>query len=151
VTPRVFASVDDFRAAVGEELGTSPWLTVDQDMIDTFGKITRDEQWIHVDTERAITGPYGGTVAHGYLTLSLLPSFGWEIYTVEGVSMGLNYGLDSVRFPSPVRSGSRIRAAATLTDARESSSGTRFVVRFVVEIEGQTKPACVAHTVRILA
>ena len=149
-TPRKFLSVDAFRAAVGEELGTSPWTTIDQEMIDAFAKVTRDEQWIHVDAERAAAGPFGGTIAHGYLTLSLLPSFGWQIYTVEGVKMGVNYGLDSVRFPHPVVVNSRVRAVATLTDARATPSGTRFVVRFVVEIEGETKPACVADTVRIL-
>ena len=149
--PRIFESVDAFRAAVGPELGTSGWTTVDQTMIDEFARVTRDEQWIHVDTERAASGPYGGTIAHGYLTLSLLPSMGWQIYTVEGVKMGVNYGLDSVRFPAPVRAGARIRATATLTDAQDTATGTRFVVRFAVEVEGQSKPVCVADTVRVLA
>ena len=149
-TPRIFESVDAFRAAVGEKLGTSPWITIGQEMIDAFAKVTHDEQWIHVDAERAAAGPFGGTIAHGYLTLSLLPSFGWQIYTVEGIKMGVNYGLDSVRFPHPVVVDSRIRAVATLTDAQTTPSGTRFVVRFVVEIEGETKPACVADTVQLL-
>ncbi len=142
--------MDDFSAAVGEELGISPWVTIDQEMVDAFAQLTRDQQWIHVDVERAAAGPYGGTIAHGYLTLSLLPSFGWQAYTVKGVEMGVNYGLDSVRFPHPVVVGSRIRAVATLTDVQNTPSGRRFVVRFVVEIEGQTKPACVADTVRLL-
>lgn len=148
--PRVFRSVGDFADALGEELGTSPWLTIDQEMIDGFAEITRDHQWIHVDPVRAAAGSYGATIAHGYLTLSLLPSLGWQIYTVEGVEMGVNYGLDSVRFPSPVVVGSRIRATATLTGVQDARVGKRFVVRFVVEVEGSDKPACVADTVRVL-
>ncbi len=148
--PRVFRSVDAFADAVGEELGTSPWLTIDQSMVDAFADVTRDHQWIHVDPVRAATGRYGATIAHGYLTLSLLPSLGWQIYTVEGVDMGVNYGLDSVRFPSPVVVGSRIRAVATLTGVQDAPAGRKFVVRFVVEVEGSDKPACVADTVRIL-
>ncbi|ANY21866.1 MaoC family dehydratase [Gordonia terrae] len=148
--PRVFPSVEAFADAVGEELGISPWLIVDQGMVDAFADVTRDHQWIHVDPVRAGEGPYGATIAHGYLTLSLLPSMGWQIYTVEGVQMGVNYGLDSVRFPAPVPVGSRIRAVATLTDVQDATTGTRFTVRFVVEIEGADKPACVADTVRVL-
>ncbi|MFE0748895.1 MaoC family dehydratase [Gordonia sp. NPDC058843] len=149
-SPRVFRSVDAFADSVGEELGTSRWLTIDQKMVDDFADATRDHQWIHVDPVRAAAGRYGATIAHGYLTLSLLPSFGWQIYSVEGVDMGVNYGLDSVRFPSPVVVGSRIRATATLTDVQDTRAGKRFVVRFVVHVEGSNKPACVADTIRIL-
>jgi acyl dehydratase len=149
--PRVFDSLDDFKAAAGEEIGTSEWITVDQDRINTFADATDDHQWIHVDPERAAQGPFGGTIAHGYLTLSLLPAFGEQIYDVRGLAFGMNYGANKVRFPSPVPVDSRLRATATLKETTDIAIGTQCVVTFVIEIEGSEKPACVAEVVFVLA
>ncbi|CAM5568257.1 hypothetical protein SALBM311S_02041 [Streptomyces alboniger] len=110
--PRIFTSADDLKAAVGEQLGYTDWLEVDQKRIDLFAEATGDHQWIHVDPERAASGPFGTTIAHGYLTLSLLPLFGPQLIKVEGVKMGVNYGTNKVRFPPRSRSGSRRRATA---------------------------------------
>jgi len=146
---RTFTSVEDLKSAVGEELGTTEWLTVDQSRVDRFAEATDDHQWIHVDEGRAKDGPFGGTIAHGYLTLSLLPRFTWELYTIEGTKAGINYGLNRVRFIHPVRVGSRIRSTATLTTVDEVPSGAQLVVshRVDVEVEGTPKPACVAETI----
>ena len=146
---RTFTSVEDLKRAVGEELGTTEWLTVDQSRVDRFAEATDDHQWIHVDEGRAKDGPFGGTIAHGYLTLSLLPRFTWELYTIEGTKAGINYGLNRVRFIHPVRVGSRIRSTATLTTVDEVPSGAQLVVshRVDVEVEGTPKPACVAETI----
>src|ERR1700734_3560210 len=111
---RIFHNLDEFAKAAGPELGASDWLTVDQERIDEFAEATGDHQWIHVDPERAAAGPFGTTVAHGFLTLSLVPYFSTQLRSVEGVRMGINYGLDRVRFPTPVPVGSRLRARATL-------------------------------------
>ncbi|KPC87575.1 dehydratase, partial [Streptomyces sp. NRRL WC-3753] len=107
--PRIFASVDELRAAVGEQLGHTDWLEIEQKRIDQFAEATGDHQWIHVDPEQAKEGPFGTTIAHGYLTLSLLPVFGPQLISVEGVRMGVNYGVNKVRFPAPVPVGSRLR------------------------------------------
>jgi acyl dehydratase len=146
---RTFTSVEDLKNAVGEELGTTEWLTVDQSRVDRFAEATDDHQWIHVDEGRAKDGPFGGTIAHGYLTLSLLPRFTWELYTIEGTKAGINYGLNRVRFIHPVRVGSRIRSTATLTTVDEVPSGAQLVVshRVDVEVEGTPKLACVAETI----
>ncbi len=149
--PRVFDSLDDFKAAAGEELGTSEWITVDQERINTFADATGDHQWIHVDPERAATGPFGGTIAHGYLTLSLLPAFGEQIYAVNDLAFGMNYGANKVRFPSPVPVDSRLRATATLKETTDIAIGTQCVVGFVIEIDGSEKPACVAEVVFVMA
>jgi acyl dehydratase len=109
---RTFISVEELQQAVGEELGSSDWLLIEQSRVDLFAEATDDHQWIHVDAERAADGPFGGTIAHGYLTLSLLPRFGKEIYTVENMRTGINYGLNRVRFIHPVRVGSRVRSTA---------------------------------------
>ncbi|WP_299577150.1 MaoC family dehydratase [uncultured Williamsia sp.] len=146
----VFTGVDEVVAAVGTHLGHGDWMTVTQDRIDLFADATGDHQWIHVDPERAADGPYGGTIAHGYLTLSLIPALGADLMRVEGVSMTINYGLEKVRFPSPVRSGSRVRVAAEIVDAVRTDTGARTTTRFTVEIDGATKPACVADSVRVL-
>ncbi len=147
---RHFAGLEEFRNACGEELGTSDWLEIDQDRIDAFADATEDRQWIHVDPDRAAQGPFGATIAHGYLTLSLIPLLGRAAFAVDGLQLTINYGLESVRFPQPVVVGSRIRARASLIAIEDVAAGTRAVVRFVIEIEGKGKPACVADSVRLL-
>jgi acyl dehydratase len=146
---RTFASLDEFVAAKGEDLGTSSWHEISQDRVNAFADATGDHQWIHVDVERAASGPFGGTIAHGYLTVSLLPVFMMEIYRVENLTMGINYGLDRVRFPAPVPVGSRIRATATLTDVKQTHLGVLAHIRLRVEVEGQAKAACVADTLSL--
>lgn len=148
---RVFDTLDDFIAAAGEELGTSDWVTVTQDQINMFADATGDHQWIHVDPERAAEGPFGTTIAHGYLTLSLLPVFSAQIYDVKGLSMGVNYGANKVRFPNPVPVDSRLRATATLKETAEIPIGTQAVITFVVEREGAEKPALIAEVVYVMA
>jgi acyl dehydratase len=144
---RTFASLDELRAAVGEELGTSDWLEVDQKRIDLFAEATGDHQWIHVDPEEAATGPFGTTIAHGYLTLSLIPQFTFSLLKVEGVKMGVNYGVNKVRFPSPVPVGSRLRASSRLAEVTEVPGGAQIVTVVTIEREGGDKPVCVAETV----
>lgn len=148
---RVFDSLDDFKAAAGEELGTSEWVTVTQEQINTFADATGDHQWIHVDPERAATGPFGGTIAHGYLTLSLLPVFAEQIYSIGGLAFGMNYGANKVRFPSPVPVDSRLRATATLVSTNDIAIGTQGIVNFVIEREGADKPVCIAEVVYVMA
>ncbi|MCP3770596.1 MULTISPECIES: MaoC family dehydratase [unclassified Streptomyces] len=145
--PRIFTSVDDLRAAVGEQLGYTDWLEVDQKRIDLFAEATGDHQWIHVDPERAAAGPFGTTIAHGYLTLALLPLFGPQLLSVEGVRMGVNYGTNKVRFPAPVPVGSRVRATAKVTAVDEVEGGVQVTTAFTVEREGGDKPVCVAESV----
>lgn len=123
--PRIFTSVDDLKAAVGEQLGYTDWLEIDQKRIDLFAEATGDHQWIHVDPEKAAKGPFGTTIAHGYLTLSLLPLFGPQLLSVEGVTMGVNYGTNKVRFPAPVPAGSRLRATATISSVEEVQGACR--------------------------
>jgi acyl dehydratase len=145
--PRVFTSAEELRAAVGEQLGHSDWLEVDQKRIDLFAEATGDHQWIHVDPERAATGPFRTTIAHGYLTLSLLPLFVPQIMRVEGMRMGVNYGTNKVRFPSPVPVGSRLRATAALKGVEDAGGGVQVTAVVTVEREGGEKPACVAESV----
>ena len=147
---RTFTTLDELGDAVGEELGTSDWVTIDQEQVDRFAEATGDHQWIHVDVERAEAGPFGGTIAHGYLTLSLLPVLGSAVFSLETPGAKLNYGLNKVRFPSPVRVGSRIRDAVSVADVTDLPSGKQLTLRHVVEIEGEAKPACVAETVVLL-
>ena len=144
--PAVFASAQALREAVGRCLGPTEWLVVDQSRIDTFADATGDHQWIHVDPVRAESGPFKGTIAHGYLTLALVNLFLPQLVAVTGASMGINYGCDRVRFPSAVRSGSRIRAAAEIKSVEDVQSGVQLMIRVTVEIEGGSKPACVADT-----
>ncbi|MCQ4041766.1 MaoC family dehydratase [Streptantibioticus rubrisoli] len=144
---RVFTSVDELRAAVGEELGHSPWIEIDQKRIDLFAEATGDHQWIHVDPEKAARGPFGSTIAHGYLTLSLIPSLMPELMRVEGVRMGVNYGVNKVRFPAPVPVGSRLRASAVIAEVSEVADGVQLVTRVTIEREGGDRPVCVAETV----
>jgi acyl dehydratase len=145
--PRVFTSAEELRAAVGEELGVSAWLEVDQRRVDLFAEATGDHQWIHVDPERAKDGPFGTTIAHGYLTLSLLPALVPQVLRVEGVRMGSNYGVNKVRFPAPVPVGSRLRGRVELADVAEAGGGVQIVARVTVEREGGDKPVCVAESV----
>nr|WSZ95252.1 MaoC family dehydratase [Streptomyces sp. NBC_00857] len=145
--PRVFTSADELRAGVGEQLGHSDWLEIDQKRIDLFADATGDHQWIHVDPERAASGPFGTTIAHGYLTLSLLPALVPQILRVENVKMGINYGTNKVRFPSPVPVGSRLRASAVLKDVSDAGEGVQITMLVTVEREGGGKPACVAESV----
>ena len=146
---RTFASLEDFVAAKGESLGFSDWHKITQEQVSAFADATGDHQWIHIDTERAASGPFGGTIAHGYLTVSLLPVLSMEIFRVQNLTMGINYGLDRVRFPSPVLTGSSIRAEATLTDVRQTHLGSLASIRMRIEIEGQDKAACVADTLSL--
>ena len=149
--PRTFENLEAFRAAVGEELGSGDWHTVTQDQINLFAEATGDHQWIHVDPEKAAQGPFGTTVAHGYLTVSLLPVLAESVYQIEGLTMGLNYGINRLRFPSPVPVDSRIRATATLREISDIPIGTQAVISFVVELEGSEKPACIADVVYVMA
>jgi acyl dehydratase len=142
---RVFNGVDELRAAVGSQLGVSDWVTVDQSQIDTFADATFDHQWIHVDEERAKAGPFGGTIAHGFLTLSLLPHFVGQTYRIEGTKMGVNYGLNRVRFTAPLPVGSKVRGSIELVDVTDVSGGVQMTTKVTVEIEGSERPALVAE------
>lgn len=146
---REFASVSELLDTPADtHLGTSGWVTVDQRSIDQFAEATGDHQWIHVDPERAADGPFGTTIAHGFLTLSLLPRLVAEVYRVDGVRMAVNYGLDKVRFLAPVPVGSRLRVDTRLLDAEERPGGAvRVRLESTIEIEGNDKPACVAQTI----
>ncbi|MDG2028140.1 MAG: MaoC family dehydratase [Acidimicrobiales bacterium] len=143
----VFASPDELLDAVGRDLGHSEWVSIEQERIDQFAEATGDFQWIHVDPEAAADGPFGATIAHGYLTLAITNQFLPEIMRVDGASMGVNYGANKVRFPMPVIVGSRIRAGAVVTEAEEITGGVQVVVTITVEIDGQAKPACVVESV----
>jgi acyl dehydratase len=142
-----FESADALRAAVGRSLGPSEWLRIEQPRIDLFADATDDHQWIHVDVARAKQGPFGGPIAHGYLTLSLVNHFLPQLLTVPTARMGVNYGCNKVRFPAPVPAGSRIRASGEILEVEPIQGGVQVVVRVQIEIEGGTKPACVADTV----
>ena len=144
---RVFTSPAELLAAEPGDLGVSEWLTIEQPRIDTFADATDDHQWIHVDPDRAAEGPYGATIAHGYLTLSLVNRFLPEIIDVQGISMGVNYGLDRARFPAPVTVGSRVRGRGELIKAEEVKGGVQSTVRVTVEIDGQERPAGVVDTI----
>ena len=145
---RIFRDVADLEAALGEELGPTGWLCIDQARIDGFAAATEDRQWIHVDPDLAAAGPFGMTIAHGYLSLALIPYFVGSLRRVEGTRMSVNYGLDRVRFPSPVPVGSRVRARATVRAVeRLPGDAVQVLTRTTVEIEGVDKPACVADTI----
>ncbi|MEU9852246.1 MaoC family dehydratase [Streptomyces sp. NPDC047974] len=139
--------IDGIRAQAGADLGRSSWVEITQSRVDTFADATDDHQWIHVDVERAATGPFGGTIAHGYLTLSLLIPMWSELLRVEGVSMAVNYGLNKVRFPSPVRVGSKIRTHGRVASVEDVRGGVEVTVDLTVEIDGADKPACAAQAV----
>jgi acyl dehydratase len=141
------STVDGLTSLVGSELGVSDWLEISQERIQTFADATDDQQWIHVDPERAAAGPFGAPIAHGYLTLSLLVPLFAQVFTVTDAVMGVNYGLNKARFPSPVPVGSRIRLRAAVAGAEEVAGGVQVSVDCTVEIEGATKPACVAQAI----
>ncbi|MGA8211598.1 MAG: MaoC family dehydratase [Nocardioidaceae bacterium] len=147
---RTFTSIDDLAAAVGEVLGPTPWLEITQERVDAFADATEDHQWIHVDAERAAAGPFGRTIVHGYLTLSLIPHLSPQLFELDTPGAKLNYGVNKVRFPSPLPVGSRIRATASVAEVSAVPAGTQLVTRYTLEIEGGTKPACVAETVVLL-
>jgi acyl dehydratase len=147
---RAFGSLEDVRAALGTSLGATPWIAIDQKRIDAFADATEDHQWIHVDRERAATGPFGGTIAHGYLTLSLIPWFGPQLFEFRFGSARLNYGLNKVRFPTPVPVDGRLRASAEFLELRDVAAGAQLTTRYTIELENGTKPACVAETLTLL-
>lgn len=142
-----FAKLQQLQAQIGQEIGLSDWITVEQKRIDQFAEATGDHQWIHVDPERAAAGPFGKTIAHGYLTLSLANLFLPEIMRVENVSMGVNYGCEKVRFPAAVPVGSRLRGGGEVISAEAVKGGVQVVVRMMIEIEGSERPACVIDTI----
>jgi acyl dehydratase len=147
MTTGLVTDIAGLKDHVGEHLGWTDWREISQERVNLFADATDDHQWIHVDPERAAEGPFGGTIAHGYLTLSLVAPMMAEVVQVEGVTMGVNYGLDRVRFPAPVPVGSRIRAGAELAEVNEIQGGvqSKFVVTF--EVENGEKPACVAEVI----
>jgi acyl dehydratase len=134
---------------VGQRLGTSPWITVTQPDVDDFARITRDEQWIHVDQDRAAVGPFGTTIAHGFFVLSLCAHFIDKTLRIEDFAMGINYGLDRVRFISPVPIGSRLRASVDVASAEPIDGGVRYTLSLAIELEGNEKPACIATVVAL--
>ena len=137
----------ELAARIGEKLGVSPWHTITQDEVNRFADATGDHQWIHVDPERAAQGPFGGPIAHGYLTLSLAPVLVTEVVHLEGATMGVNYGCNKVRFVNPVPVGSNVRVTATLAQADDVAGGVQATIDLTFEIEGIEKPACVAQVV----
>ena len=142
-----FEGLDAVKAAVGTELGPSDWLEITQERINTFAEATGDNQWIHVDAEKAAAGPFGTTIAHGFLTLSLVSFLMPQVIRVQGISMGINYGANKVRFPSPVPVGSRLRARAKIQSVEDVPGGVQVTNLVTIEIEGKEKPACVVESV----
>ena len=147
---RTFSTFEEIESATGEEVGTTEWAEITQEAVDKFADATGDHQWIHVDPERAKDGPFGGTIAHGYLTLSLIPWLSAQVIDLQTSGAKLNYGVNKVRFPHPVLVGSRVRLVASIGSITEVSAGRQLTLKYVVEIEGQDKPACVAETVVLL-
>ena len=144
---RMIEGIDGLKALVGEHLGYSPYTEITQEQVNTFAEATGDHQWIHVDVEKAKAGPFGGPIAHGYLTLSLGPMLSPQIFGVSGISMGVNYGAGKVRFPSPVPVGSKLRLGATLQSVDDVAGGAQVTMEFVFEVEGAPKPSCVAEVI----
>jgi acyl dehydratase len=143
----VFNELAELTAAVGTDLGPTDWLVIDQARVDQFAQATNDHQWIHVDPQRAADGPYGGTIAHGLLTLSLLPHFMHQLYRVDNVAMAINYGFNKVRFITPVPVGSRLRALSKLTTVTEVGGGVQATLTTTIEVEGSDKPAAVVESI----
>lgn len=144
---QIATGLDELRALAGTDLGASEWFEVTQDRVNLFADATDDHQWIHVDPERAKDGPFGSTIAHGFLTLSLIPALGWEVYTIEGARLSINYGLNKLRFITPVKVGSRVRAHLTLAAVDEvPGDALQVATTVVIELEGADKPAAVAET-----
>ena len=145
---RTFESVAELAAVAGQEIGHSEWVTITQEEVNLFADATGDHQWIHVDPERAAKGPFGTTIAHGFMTLSLLPRLQHEIYTVNGIKLAINYGLNKVRFPAPVPVGSKVRARSSLVKVEDLGDGAvQATMSTTVDIEGAPKPACVAESI----
>jgi acyl dehydratase len=140
-------AIDEFHALKGQHLGHSAWHLIDQQRVDRFADATDDHQWIHVDPERAKDGPFGGTIAHGYLTLSLAPVLLHDLLHVEGMRLGVNYGCNKVRFPAPVPVGSKLRLGAEVADVQDVEGGVQVTLDLTLETEGGTKPACIAQVV----
>ncbi len=147
---RTFTTFDEVAAASGEEIGTSDWFLIEQDRVNQFADATGDHQWIHVDEAQAAAGPFGGTIAHGYLTLSLVPLLGSQVLALETPGAKLNYGVNKVRFPNPLLVGKRVRGHVAFGEVTDIPAGKQAVIKYTVEIEGETKPACVAETVVLL-
>jgi len=147
---RTFTTMDELEAAVGEDLGATEWIEIDQERVNLFADATEDHQWIHVDEEQAAAGPFGGTIAHGYMTLSLIPWLTSQLFAVETPGARLNYGLNKVRFPNPVKVGKRIRGRASIQSLTDVPAGKQLTVAYTIEIEDEAKPACVAETVVLL-
>jgi acyl dehydratase len=144
----IINGADDLHARVGQHLGYSDWLEITQDRVNQFADATGDHQWIHVDVARAASGPFGGTIAHGFLTLALAPGLLKDVWVMEGAKMGVNYGLNKVRFPSPVPVGSKVRAGAALKEVTDvGGGGMQLVLEATFEVQGSDKPACVAELV----
>ncbi|MFF4888828.1 MaoC family dehydratase [Micromonospora chersina] len=147
---RVFQGIEELEQAVGTHLGHSGWHRITQQQIDAFAEATGDHQWIHVDPVRAARSPFGGTIAHGYLTLSLVPMLVWQVYRVEGLTMGVNYGANKLRFPAPVPVDSKVRAGVKLLSLTPGGGGHQLTANVTVELAGAAKPACVVETVSVL-
>lgn len=141
-----YAHLQDLAALVGTELGTSDWVLIEQSRINLFADATGDHQWIHLDAERAAQGPYGTTIAHGFLTLSLLPELSKTAFAIDDVTMGINYGLNKVRFPAPVKTGARLRGRFKLTAFEPLPGGAQLTLEATMEVDGGGKPVCVAET-----
>jgi acyl dehydratase len=150
MAPRVFTDVAEIEAAVGEDLGTTDWVAITQPVVDTFAEVTGDHQWIHIDVERAARSAFGGTIAHGYLTLSMLPAFAAQLYTIDTGSARLNYGLGKVRFPAPVPVGSKVRATPRFAAVQHVPAGSQVVVSWTVEADGVERPVCVAESITLV-
>jgi acyl dehydratase len=144
---RVFSGSADLIASIGEDVGASSWLEVTQERIDKFADATGDHQWIHVDPERAAAGPFGGTVAHGYLTLSLMVPFMHEVYRIDDRRHAVNYGVNRVRFPAPLRAGSRTRGRFVLAEVEQLDGAVQIVWKVTFEVQGSDRPACVAESI----
>ena len=144
---RSFETLGGLQALVGQDIGTSDWMLIEQARVDEFARATGDHQWIHTDPVRAATGPFGATIAHGFLTLSLVPMLLDQAFRIDDVRMGVNYGLNRVRFTAPVRVGSRVRGAFKLLAFEKLEGGAQLTVGATIELEGSAKPACVAETV----
>ena len=147
---RVLNDRQEIEDAAGDELGVSEWMEISQERIDLFADASGDRQWIHVDPERAADGPFGATIAHGYLTLSLLPFLGAQVYAFAGDVARVNYGLNKVRFMSPVRVGSKVRNRVVMTDVSTIEKGQQVTLQHTIEVKGLDKPACVAETLTLL-
>lgn len=144
---KIFQGIEELSAAKGADLGSTEWILVDQERIDAFADATGDQQWIHVDPEKAATGPFGGTIAHGLLTLSLLPVFMQQLYKVEGITMAVNYGFNKVRFISPVPVGSNVRASSTVAEITDLDGAVQAMLATTIEVEGSDKPAAVIESI----